>query len=395
MRPVRILLVASHPVQYAAPLYRRYAAHPVLDVTVAYCSLKGAQPGLDRDFGIEIEWDVPLLDGYRWVHPPNWSPWQTGVGFLSLVNPGLWSIVRRGGFEVVVCYGYNAASFWIAALAAKVSGVVLVFTTDAHALAPRDGQRWKPRAKQLLLPHVFGLAEACFAPSNRTVHFLRSLGIARDRVFLTPYVVDVSFFSSLAQSVDRAAVRRRWEFSAEAPIALFCGKLVPWKRPGDLLEAGASVDGLHLVFAGEGPLRPSLEARAADLGIRERVRFLGFVNQRGLPDVYAAADVLVLPSEYEPFGLVVNEAFACGRPAIVSDACGVAGDLVRDGETGFVVPVGDVHTFAQRLRTLAVDRRSWRYMGEQARVRIAEWGPERNLEALVEACTTLARGRPE
>src|SRR5204863_5538754 len=110
--PVKVLLVASHPVQYAAPQYRRYTAHPALDVTVAYCSLKGAQPGLDRDFGIEIEWDVPLLDGYRWVHPPNWSPWQTGVGFLSLVNPGLWSIVRRGGFEVVVCYGYNAASFW-------------------------------------------------------------------------------------------------------------------------------------------------------------------------------------------------------------------------------------------------------------------------------------------
>ena len=159
-RPVRVFLVSSHPVQYAAPLFRRYAADPRLDVTVAYCSLQGAEPGVDPEFGVEVAWDVPLLDGYPWVHPPNRALWPSLRGFWGLVNPGLWRTVVRGDFDIVVCYGYRALSFWIAALAAKVSGAALVLTTDAHTLGPRDGARWKVPVKRLVLPWVFRLADA-------------------------------------------------------------------------------------------------------------------------------------------------------------------------------------------------------------------------------------------
>ena len=147
------------------------------------------------------------------------------------------------------------------------------------------------------------------------------------------------------------------------------------------------------VFAGDGSLRATLEAHAERRGVSERLRFLGFVNQKGLPQVYAAADVLVLPSEHEPFGLVVNEAFCCGLPAIVSDACGAAGDLVRDGETGFVISVGNVESLAGRLEVLAREPGLRRKLGENARARIAMWGLRHNVEAFAEACSTLARLR--
>src|SRR5207245_7599939 len=124
-----------------------------------------------------------------------------------------------------------------------------------------------------------------------------------------------------------------------------------------------------------------------------RVRFLGFVNQRQLPSVYAAADFLVLPSEYEPFGVVVNEAFSCGLPAIVSEACGSAGDLVRNGETGYVVPVGVVDVLAERLGTLAADAELRAEMAQRARAQIAEWGPQQNAEAFARACLVLAARR--
>jgi glycosyltransferase involved in cell wall biosynthesis len=84
----------------------------------------------------------------------------------------------------------------------------------------------------------------------------------------------------------------------EAFVALFVGKLVPWKRPGDFLEAVARAPGVFAVLAGEGPLRSHLEARASRPDLAGRVRFLGFVNQGGLPGVYSASDVLVLPSEH-------------------------------------------------------------------------------------------------
>lgn len=387
---MRVLLVSSHPVQYAAPLYRRYAADPRLDVTVAYCSLQGAEAGVDPEFGVEVAWDVPLLDGYRWVHPPNRSPWPSLQGFWGLVNPGMWRLVRRGKFDVVVCYGYRAASLWIAAAAAKLSGAALVLTTDAHTLAPRNRRTWKVPVKRWLLRRIFRVAGAVFAPSSRTRKWLTQLGVDRGGIFLTPHVVDVDRFAKSAGGVDKRAARRGWGVDQDATVVLFCGKLVRWKRPEDLIDAVAGLDGVEAVFAGEGPLRSQLESRARQLGCADRVRFLGFVNQTALPGVYAAADVLVLPSEYEPFGLVVNEAFACGLPAVVSEACGAAGDLVVDGETGFVIPVGDVPVLRSRLERVTRDATLRGELARKAQARIGEWGPDRNVEVVVEACQRLA-----
>lgn len=398
VEPVKVLRVSSHPVQYAAAQYRRYAADPRVDVTVAYCSLQGAEPGADPGFGVEVAWDVPLLDGYRWVHPKNRSPRPGLQRFWGLVNPGLWHLVRRERFDVVVCYGYRTASFWIAAAAAKASRAALVFTTDAHTVASRNGSEWKRLVKRALLPLIFSFADAVFAPSSRTVRFLESLGVRTQSVFLTPNVVDNAFFVGGAAAADRASVRARWGVPRDAFVALFVGQLQPWKRPGDLVAALARLPraiSAWAVFAGDGPLRVALASQAERAGISECVRFPGFVNQRGLPEVYAAADVLVLPSEYEAFGLVVNEAFCCWLPAIVSDACGSAGDLVRDGETGFVVPVGDVPALAACLERLAAEPGLRRRLGDAGRARIESWGPVQNAEAFASACLALAWRRKE
>ncbi len=399
-RPVRVLLVSTHPVQYGVPLYRRYAVHPALNVTIAYCSLHGAERGFDPEFGIDLQWDIPLLDGYTWVHLPNRSPHPSLDRFFGLLNPGIWRLIREGRYEIVVCYGYHAASFWIAGAAAKISGAALVLSTDAHTAAPRDGEAWKGPLKRAVLPRLFAAADAVFAPSSRTVGYLEGLGVRSDRIFLTPYTVDNGSFLESAAAADIAAVRARWALPQEARVALFVGKLVPWKRPMDLVDAAAQVDGLYVIWAGAGPMRDSVEARANELGVLARMRFLGFVNRRALPEVYAASDWLVLPSQYEGFGLVINEAFACGRPAIVSDACGAVGDLVLDGETGFVIPVGDTALLTRRLQTLTNDSNLLRIMGARARRRIADWGPEANVQAFVAACITLAgesrsRGRAD
>lgn len=383
-------MVATHPVQYAAPLYRLYEEDSRMDLTVAYCSLHGAESSLDKDFGVSFAWDVPLLEGYRWVNPPNRSPRPGPGGFLAFINPGLWTLIRTGEFDVVICFGYRAVSFWIAAIAAKFFGAALVFTTDAHSWDVRKGLKLKSALKRVVVPRIFAFADAVLAPSSRTANHLLRMGLDSRRVFLTPYVVGTEFFAR-TQGASRMELRGAWGIPDEAPVALYVAKLVPWKRPQDLLEAAARVRGLHVVLAGDGRIRSELEARAAELDLSGRVHFLGFVNQSQLPAVYRAADFLVLPSEYEPFGLVVNEAFASGRTAVVSSACGCVGDLVRDGETGHVFPVGDVETLSDQLRTLSRDDRYRETLANGARLRVGQWGPQENLEAVVSACRRLVR----
>jgi glycosyltransferase involved in cell wall biosynthesis len=389
MRPIKVLFVASHPVQYASPQFRTYAADPRLEVAVAYCSLQGAEESLDPEFDMSFAWDVPLLDGYRWALVPNRSHRPSLAGMFGLVNTGLWAMIRQGRFDLVVSYlGYRSASAWIAIAAARRAGVPLVLTIDAHEARSIDDRRWKAPLKRRLLPIIFGLADGVFASSTRTRAYLRTLGV-KSRVYLTPNVTDTGFIRKRAEEVDPSSVRRSWGVPEGALVALFVGKLAPWKKPADLLAAIARVPGAWGVIAGSGPLRDNLERASAELGISERVCFLGFVQQTEMPGVYAAADALVLPSGYETWGMVVNEAFAVGRPAVVSSACGSAGDLVVDGTTGFIFDPGDVDGLARALDRLDRDRELLARLGTAARERIDAWGPDQNRDAVVRASQEL------
>lgn len=395
-RKYRVLLVATHPTQYSAPVYRLLARDPRVEVQVAYCNLQGAKPAYDAGFGREVAWDIPLLDGYAWVELENRAR-RPGPGrFWGLRNPGLRRKIREGKYDAVVLYtGYMYASFWIGLLAAKRSGTPVLFGTDAHELSPRVGRRWRTKAKRWLWPVLFRLADVVILPSSGGMRLLRSLGMPEGRLALTPYVVDNARWRNAAAKVEREAVRARWGIPADARVVLFSAKLQPWKRPLDLVEAfaRAAVADAWLVFAGEGPLRGEVEGAIGRLGIGDRVKLLGFVNQTGLPEVYRAADVLVLPSQYEAFGVVVNEAMLCGCVPIVSNRVGAQFDLIEEGKTGFVYPVGDVEALAGLLRGLLPDRERLRRMSEAGGEKIAAWSPERNVDALVEGIGRARRAK--
>jgi len=163
------------------------------------------------------------------------------------------------------------------------------------------------------------------------------------------------------------------------------------------VEAVASVrqrgvDG-HALFIGDGEERASIEARAAALGIANSTSIAGFVNQRELPDWYAAADSLVLPSDSrETWGLVVNEAMAAGLPVIVSDAAGCSVDLVRQGDNGFTYPCGDVAALADRLSAIAeLGTEGRRALGDRSRAIVKNFGIDVAVRATEAAVYAVSR----
>src|SRR6516225_5618302 len=263
----RVLAVAAHPVQYMAPVFRRMANHPAFDLHVSYCTLRGAEAAHDPEFGDNIKWDVPLLDGYSWLQVRNRG--SGGESFFGLFNLDLWNLIRGGNFDAVLCFtGYLRASFWIALLAAKRSKTAFLFGTDATTLVPRDGRSWKIIFKKILWPRLFCLADQVIVPSSSSLDLMLSLGLPSKRVTLTPYSVDNDWWIQQSSRVDRAATRAGWHASTNQAVVLFCAKLQPWKRPVDLLRAFAKADiqNALLLFAGEGPLRRQLDAEASALG---------------------------------------------------------------------------------------------------------------------------------
>ncbi|MEH2250265.1 glycosyltransferase family 4 protein [Nostoc sp.] len=388
----RVLIVASHPVQYATPLFRLMAKHPQLDIQVAYCSLQGVKAGFDAGFGVEVVWDIPLLDEYPWVEVENNSPKPQLGSFFGLINLGLWKLISKENFDAVIVYtGYSYFSFWIAAAATKLTGKKFLFSTDSSGIEPRNKKRWKTWLKIILLPPIFHIADIVMVASTLGKQIVMSLGIPEQRITMTPFVVDNDWWISQARKIDVHTVRKEWNIPESSTIVMFCAKLQPWKRPQDILRAfaKANVLGSYLVFAGEGALRSELELEAKTLGLAERVRFLGFVNQSQLPSVYSSADLFVFPSEYEPFGVVVNEAMLCGCPVVVSDQVGSRHDLVQHGKNGFVYPCGDIDALATIFKEILPDYELLQKMGTAATERMKSWSPEENIKAVVQALKNL------
>jgi glycosyltransferase involved in cell wall biosynthesis len=369
-----------------SPLLQRMAHHPRLDVRTVYCRLRGAKAGVDPEFGAKIQWDIPLLDGYDWVEIPNKG--TDSEGFWGLYNPGLWKFVREGNFDAVFCHtGYIRASFWITYLASKLSGSAFLFGTDATTLTPLDRHMWKRPVKRFFWPFLYRLASLAIAPSTGTRELLLSLGLPKERISLIPYVVDNDWWKAQSTKVDRNAVRASWGVGPDTAVVLFCAKLQPWKRPLDLVHAFARADVANslLLLAGDGPLKEELRVETARLGISDRVRFLGFVNQTQLPALYTAADVMVLPSEYDAFGVVVNEAILCGCPVIASNSVGAGRDLIAPIDPSFIFPCGDVATLSALLRRILSDRSYLAKFQIAAGERMKTWSPQEYIAATVEA----------
>jgi N-acetyl-alpha-D-glucosaminyl L-malate synthase BshA len=186
-------------------------------------------------------------------------------------------------------------------------------------------------------------------------------------------------FIDLADYCPSRAYKDRAAFAqADERILLHVSNFRPVKRVLDVVRIFERVNRdvpSVLLMVGEGPERSSAQALARRLGIQERVRFLG--TQEGVQELAAMADVFLLPSELESFGLSALEAMACGVPVVGSDAGGLP-EVVTDGETGYLLPVGEVEAMASRVIFILRDEERRRRMGAAGRQRAeALFGAER------------------
>lgn len=374
----RLAIVATHPIQYYAPLFRLLAERNVLDVRVFY-EWEGASkaPTLDRDFGQAVQWDVPLLDGYDHEFVLNRASDPGTHHFAGLDNPDLVPRVLAFRPDAVLIFGWPFRSH-LRVLRAFHGRIPILFRGDSTLLDERQGPRRLLR--RAWLQYVYRHVDTALFVGQHNRAYFRVHGLRDRQLVWAPHAIENDRFEDPTGEHETHA--RQWRTSLgipdDAPTFVFAGKLERKKAPDNLLDAflGLSAEA-HLVVVGSGPLEATLRARAAEHA-EGRVHFVGFQNQSRMPAAYRLGDVFVLPSQGpgETWGLAVNEAMACGRAAVVTDRVGCALDLIVEGETGHVVPADDPKALRDALARLAAIPANRKRMGAAAHAHIAGWSLE-------------------
>lgn len=386
-RRTRLAYLVSHPIQYQAPMLRLLAQDPELAITVFFCSDLSLRKYIDPGFGKEMRWDIPLTEGFEHIFLPS-AFGADEISFWQPLNYGLSRHLTKDRFDVLWVHGYARWTNWAAIAIAKMRGIRVLVRDEASDISAARS-RPKRMAKRAFLRLLDRFTDAFLAIGALNRAYYRANGIRDDKLFLVPYAVDNAFFEKRALvAANVEELRRQHGLRDNWPVILYASKMTARKRASDLLEAyirlspdGTTAPDAYLLLIGDGEERPQLEQRAAQLGW-QTIQFLGFKNQTELPAYYALADVFVLPSVQEPWGLVVNEAMNAGTAIIVSDQVGSGADLVRNGENGYVFKATDIAELHDALRNIIADPELRKRMGAKSLDIISNWGIEQDVEAI-------------
>ena len=397
---VRLAYLVSHPIQYQAPLLRRIAQEPDIDLTVFFGSDFSVRGYQDEGFGVDIKWDVPLLDGYRYEFLPALHDNGTQTVTTPL-NHGILSRLRgQSGsppFDVLWVHGYAMVNALHGILAAKSLGIPVLLRGDMWLKdRPRSGT--KLLLKKLFLQGLKKLVDGALPVGTMNAAYWRHYFGDDVPLFMMPYAVDNDSIQkkSVEARAGRDKLMQELNLVAGRPVILFASKLQRRKHCNDLLEAYKGVvcdctgPAPYLLIVGDGEERAALEEKAAQSGL-EGIRFCGFRNQSELPRFFDISTVFVLPARHEPWGLIVNEVMNAGRAVIVSDDVGCQPDLITDGVEGYVYPVGDVGALIEALKRTLDSPEAAAEMGRRALERINTWSFEEDVHALRCALAQVTR----
>ena len=356
----RVVILCTHPVQYYTAWYRALAKQDWIDLEVWFGHKADAKDQADAGFGVPFEWDIPLLDGYRYRFLDNRALKPGVSGFWGTHSPEVGKLLDANPIDVLVVHGWGSRCYMQAIFAANKRKIPVFVRGDSQLGTKRNGI-WK-FTKILIYRWLMGRFSGFLPVGKRSKDYYLHYGANPNKIFPCPHFVDNDFFANEAQKwiPQRDALRQAWGIPKEAIVFVFVGKLVDRKKPMDFLKglknareicaknSDTSNADLWGLVVGDGPLRRQMEEYVVQAKIP--VSFVGFLNQGEISKAYVSADCLVLPSDAsETWGLVVNEAFVCGIPAIVSDAVGCAPDLIVEGETGWVFQIGDWNELTLRI----------------------------------------------
>jgi 1,2-diacylglycerol 3-alpha-glucosyltransferase len=297
--------------------------------------------------------------------------------------------------DVVVIPGWSenialAALHWC-----RLNLVPAVVTSDSqYADRPRN------IAKELIKRRILRHFSSAICAGSPHVEYLTRLGMEKRNIFTRCDVIDNEYFRNGARSIRKQKQENRERFNLPADYFLTSCRFISEKNIPALIEAYARYKkkagnkSWKLVLLGDGGLRPDIEQTIEVYAVKQDVVLPGFVQYHELPVYYALAHCFILCSISESWGLVVNEAMASGLPVLVSNRCGCAADLVKQGENGFTFNPLDTEEISELMLKMSTRLTISAAMGRQSEKIIKDWSPDKfvyNLERAVNIAADTAQ----
>ena len=268
-RRYRLGYLVTHPIQYQAPMLRHIAASSQIDLTVLFLSDRSIKGYTDPGFGVKVNWDVPLLEGYRHVFLPALGE-RNRVSFLRPFVHGIWRHLKAAQLDALWIHGYAHQAYLRAVLLAKVLGIKVLLRGESNLLA-NPAQRSIPWARSSVISSLFKVIDGFLAIGTLNRNFHLHHKVPEERIFMVPYVVDNDFFQERIDAARpaREILRKSLGLTCGRPIVLYASKFHARKRAGDLLEAYTGISILSFPFTRKSmPLTLSCQPQTALASLR-------------------------------------------------------------------------------------------------------------------------------
>lgn len=379
-KTVKVALLTEIISPYRIPVFNALAREEAIDLHVIFLAETDPAQRQWLVYKDEIKFSYEVLPSWRWR-------WR---GSHVLLNRGMRMALQRFRPNSILCGGYNHPAFWQALAWTKFHSAHFAAWIESTSLDQRHPSILAEVMKRQFIRNCNSFA----VPGKSSFAYVRSMGVPEERIHTAPNAVDIRRFANLARSARDRDQQCRTELHLPQRYFLYAGRIIPGKGVLHLLESYTRLAPnlraqVGLVFVGEGAARNEVMKNAAKISPGTIV-FPGFAQRDQLAGYYALAEALVFPTLSDPWGLVVNEAMACGLPIIATDVAGCTADLVHHGENGYVVPAANVEKLTEAMEAFARDPQLASRMGERSARLIEAFSPEHCAAGLAAAaCAPL------
>jgi glycosyltransferase involved in cell wall biosynthesis len=358
MQRIRVAMVTNIPAPYRMPVYEILGCYSQIDLKVFFCA--GREP--DRF------WDLPKLAFKQKYLRGRFITYRSR--FIH-INPDVWEELRSFRPDVVITTGFNPTHL-LAYAYALINGAKHVAMTDGTIdseiiLSPIH--RWLRRI-------VYAGTQTFIGASDGSFNLYRMYGIDE------AYLYKSHLCANNAKFFNTAPLEKRYDL-------VFSGRFVALKNPLFALEVARRIAirlgrRISLNFLGSGELEGELRALAAAMTAELDVAFSGYAKQDELPKIYGSGKIFMLPTVLETWGVVANEACAAGLPVLISAGAGAAGEIIRDGENGFILPL-DIEMWVDRACRLLSDSALYSSMSSRSRVLVEDYNYDNAAKGILDA----------